>query len=29
MQVHMLMRLNSPHIIRYYTCYMYRKGTYA
>ena len=20
------MRLNSPHIIRYYTCYMYRKG---
>ena len=24
----MLMRLNSPHIIRYYTCYMYRKGKY-
>uniref|UniRef100_A0A6T7PT39 non-specific serine/threonine protein kinase n=1 Tax=Hanusia phi TaxID=3032 RepID=A0A6T7PT39_9CRYP len=27
-EVHMLMRLNSPHIIRYYTCYMFKKAKY-
>jgi len=27
-EVHMLMRLNSAYIIRYYTCYMHRKSKY-
>jgi len=27
-EVHMLMRLNSPNVIRYYTSYMYKKGKY-
>jgi len=27
-EVHMLLRLNDPYIVRYYTCYMRKKGKY-
>eukprot|EP00286_Rhodomonas_abbreviata_P027712 CAMPEP_0181298170 /NCGR_PEP_ID=MMETSP1101-20121128/5639_1 /TAXON_ID=46948 /ORGANISM="Rhodomonas abbreviata, Strain Caron Lab Isolate" /LENGTH=1287 /DNA_ID=CAMNT_0023403173 /DNA_START=142 /DNA_END=4001 /DNA_ORIENTATION=+ len=27
-EVHMLLRLNNPFIVRYYTCYMRKKGKY-